>query len=256
MAQLPVEAKRMDRGFALAKPADRKTLFGSSAAVFVHAYAKSESVAAALFAAKILAAAFPSFEVVPLFVTLEDPECRGRFQANMLREVTLDVLASSRLRLDPLQVHSTHEQFVRQLEIDPEALFGVPSWPELDFLKKCPVDIPIRSVMLLKVLGSKQEMCESRLFCATPRDLAELVEREYGLAYPRDTWRHDILRLQRVGLLGDAPNGSKTVALTPAGLSRLLVLQHRFNPMIPRPTGSILERLTAHEAMWFEAAKI
>ncbi len=249
-------ARRLSRSFGPLKKADRNTLFGRAETVFGATYARSDAVAAVLFASELIRRAVEGYRVRSVFITFEDHGGSGRFQANDVGTVDPLSLRHQRVRLDELPVLSSHEQFADRIEENPDAMLGIPNWSEIDYLKKVPIDIPIRSVMLLKTLGERQRHAGSRLFQCPASELAGWVSDTYGFEFPRDMWRHDVLRLQRSGLVSDAPNGSKTVAITPAGLARLLILEHRFNPMLPRPTGQILETLTEHELRWYEAQRV
>ncbi|MFM9959153.1 MAG: hypothetical protein ACKVZJ_13905 [Phycisphaerales bacterium] len=249
-------ARRLSNSFGPLKRADRNTLFGRAETVFGSTYAKSDAVAAVLFASELIRRTVPGFSVRSVFITFEDHGGSGRFQANEVGSLDPLRLGHQRVCLDELPVIATHEQFADRLDDNPESMLGVPSWAEIDYLKKVPVDIPVRSVMLLKTLGDRQRLVENRLFQCSPSELAKWVSDAYGFEFPRDMWRHDVLRLQRSGLMADAPNGSKTVAITPAGLARLLILEHRFNHMLPRPVGQILEVLTEHEMRWYEAQRV
>lgn len=247
-------AKSLSRDLRVATDSDRAGLFGLNHAVLSSVFARSDAVSALVFAKQILAAALPQWSIQACVLTYEEAGL-GRFQVNDVSNVAPELLRSSRIALDDLPVFASHEDFKAQLDDEPEALLGLPNWADagLDYLRKAPLDLPIRSIMLLKVLQERQRSTERKLCLLRPSELARLTGRHYGFDYPRDMWRHDILRLQRSGLVGDAPDGTRRVGLTATGLARVIILDHRFNRLLPRPTGSILLELTAQEGLWLTA---
>jgi hypothetical protein len=168
-----------------------------------------------------------------------------------------DVLGQARLvDLDVFPVVATHEDHKEQLEEDPEALYRLPDWPEMDYLKKAPIDMPVRALMILQVMRGLQEDVSLRLCLRSPSDIADEVGNRYLIHYPKNMARHDIDRLQRVGLLEWAPNGSMTLGLTASGVARCEILAHRFNRMLPRSTARVLEAVRRQEEFWFQTSAV
>jgi hypothetical protein len=158
--------------------------------------------------------------------------------------------------LDDFGVMTTHEDFVEQQANDSDALFGLPDWPEADFLKRAPLDIAIRAVMILTQLAKGQRQCTSRLFLRSVPDVARAITKEYALHSPKNMARHDMDRLQRLQLINFAPDGTARLGLTPAGMFRVHVLEHRFNRLLPRAPHQMLTAIRAQEELWLEAARL
>lgn len=255
-AQSWTVAKKLSSSVTLLKAADRETLFGSADAVFGGVMVRTDALATVLYARRMLCEAFPSVEFVACFLTYEDLDGRGRFQLQDVSSLDLERLTDQKTSIDGYRTVATHEGFADALKENPEALLGLPKSADADWLRKAPVDLPVRAIMLLRTIGEQQRSTEKRLALLPAAELASRVSKEYGIHYPKDMWRHDILRLQRATLIADAPNGSKTIGLTACGLARLLIVEHRFNPMLPRPVSFILETLTEQENRWVSAGSI
>jgi hypothetical protein len=234
---------------------DRETLFGKSPGFIRRLCAPTESLLALEFARELLTASFPSLRTRACFITLEEPGCCGRFVVHELPATPVDIHARMTC-LDDFSVVTTHEDFTERQASDPDALFGLPEWPEADFLKRAPLDIAIRAIMILRHLAKGQRQRGSKLFLRAVPDVARAITQEYALHYPKNMARHDMDRLQRLQLINFAPDGTARLGLTPAGMFRVHVLEHRFNRLLPRAPHQMLTAIRAQEELWFEATRL
>lgn len=247
---------RISPHFTVAKAADRETLFGDSKAVFCGVRAQRDALAALCFAMEIMRTAFPSLNVRGFFANIEECGGSGRFQFHEVAGRIESLEGPRLIGLDEFPVVASHEDYAIELKEDPEALYRLPRWSESDYLKKAPVDLPIRSLMILQIMRRLQEDASLRLCLRSPNDIAELVSEHYLIHYPKNMARHDLDRLQRVGLLEWAPNGSVTLGLTASGVARCEILAHRFNPMVPRSSARVLDAVRRQEEFWFQTSAV
>jgi len=252
-----VRGNRGRSKLAKVHPQDRATLFGAEKACFKGLFAPAEGIAALCFAQAVIKASFPSMKVRAFFATLEEPGGMGRFQFHEASEATTSRgFGQQSIALDDLPVVHTHEDFKDKLESDGDSLLALPNWPETNYLKKAPVDLPIRAMMILKALAAEQQAVSKRLYLRSAAEISSAVAKEYCLHYPKNMSRHDLDRLQRIGLIQWAPDGSARLGLTSAGVYRSSVLEHRFNPMLPRSPAIMLNLIKVQEDHWLQAAKV
>lgn len=240
----------------LTRREDRSILFGQDDAVMAAVWAQADAFASLLLAHELISTACRHINVRAFFVTTEDPGCSGRFQYQEVSSDSRRLLGGQRVCLDELPVVATHEHWEKNGEFNPDSMLSVPSTGESDYLWRAPVDLPIRSLMILRTLFEQQEQCAARLYLRSQREIAEMVSGRFKLHYPKNMARHDLDRLQRVGLLDWAPNGSATQGLTAAGVARVEILTHRFNLLVPRSSTRLLEAIEAQEALWSNASLV
>jgi hypothetical protein len=247
-------ARRISRKLSLGN--GDASLFGTDSRFIYGLNAQSDAVAAVLFCAEVLKGYLPDVDVRPVFMTIDDPGCSWRFQAHDLSQFELGRLKDAKVNLDQTPVVSTYSDFSNVLNDDPDAFSSLPYWGTEDCLAAAPVDMPTRVVMLLTQLYRVQANATSRLAPRSPSELAAEVTQKYGVTYTKDMYRHDTERLERAGLVQPAPDATPRYGLTARGVARVMLLEQRFNPMIPRVAAPMLEAVVSQERLWERAAVV
>lgn len=234
----------------------QSSLFGSDSR-FIHGLCvQSDALASLLFCAEVLRGYLPDVNIRPVFITIDDPGCSWRFQAHCLDKFDVGKLREAKVSLDDVRVVSTSNDFGNVLEEDSDAFAALPHWGTEDCLIAAPVDMPTRAVMMLTRLYRMQQDASLRLAVRSAGELSQAVSRHYGVTYTKDMYRHDAERLERAGLIQPAHDGTARYGITARGVARVMLLEQRFNPMVPRIAGPILEAVVTQEKLWERAPAI
>jgi len=232
------------------------SLFGNDRRFIYRLNAQSDGVAALLFCAEVLRGYLPNVEIRPVFLTMDDPGCSWKFQAHNLTGFDAARLKDVKVSLDESPIECTSADFEAALKEDDDCFAAIPAWGTEDCLTCAPVDMPTRVVMMLTRLHRAQLQASARLAARSASDLAIEVADKYGVTYTKDMYRHDMERLERAGLVQPSPDGTPRYGMTARGVARVMLLEQRFNPMVGRYPGPLLEAVVAQEHLWERAAVV
>lgn len=228
-----------------------ETLFGNEDRFIINARCRSSMAQALVTAKHVLEAALPSYTVKCILALVADPECGWRFQCHDVTRISRRALRARWIDLNDQPVDKTHHDFKDLLEQDGDPVSSLPRGPNRDdYLRSAPVDRPIRSMMILNLLLTQQQQTPGRLAIVRAQEIALKVAFEYGIAYPRDMYRHDLLELERARLVKRARNKENAYGLTPKGIGRVYLMELKFDPRTERDAESLLEATREQARLW------
>lgn len=243
------QTRRLSPTLTLAKPYN--TLFGLEHRVFLNANTERSTIATLRMAGSLLRAAVPTYTVKCLVALTDDPGCSWQFQCHEVPHKVAGYIKKKRVRLDDFVVDRTHHDIAARGKAEEDPLASLPKGASSQsYLRAAPVDRPIRSLMVLNSLLDEQEAATQRLVMKPAREIALKVAFDYGISYPRDMYRHDLLELERARLVKRARNKDNAYGLTPKGIGRIFVMARRFDPSVQADPDVLLARVRRQGSLW------
>lgn len=243
------QTKRLSPHLRLQVP--YSSLFGNEDRLFVNANTDAANIATLRMVASLLKLAIPDYKVRCLMALTDDPGCSWRFQCHEVSRTPGESATKRRVPLDNFQLDSTHHDFKGLLEAEHNPLSSLPvGGGTRGYLKSAPVDRPIRSLMVLSSLLEEQETSVKHLVIKPAREIALNVAFTYGVSYPRDMYRHDLLELERARLVKRARNKDNAYGLTPKGIGRVFLMEKRFNHRAEGSPDILLDRVRRQGTLW------
>lgn len=241
------QTRRFSRGLRLQD--NYETLFGAEDRFIINARCESASVARLHVAKDLIAAAVPQYDVKCLIALVADPGCGWRFQCHDVTGLESDSIRRRFLDLNDIAVFRTHRSPSNEGQPD-DPFDGLPISETLDYLRSAPVDRPIRSMMILTELFKEQTDYQSNLVIKPAHEIALKIAYVYGISYPRDMYRHDLLELERARLVKRGRNRDNAYAITAKGVGRVFIMQRRFDVNHVADPDDLLNQVRRQGALW------
>lgn len=201
---------------------------------------------------ELLESACPSIRWQTYLLVVGD-QYSWQYQLHDFSNIEEEFATGDKCLIDSLFVGSSL-RYREEIRKDPDFLQRVPndtwrmSLPCM--LKELPLDRYTRSMILLSSLFDHQEG-EHRLAALEATELHKLMEQKFGLVYPKDMRRHDLEDCLRAGgWARRLPHRKNAYAITHTGVSRCLVMLHKYNKMTPISTPSLLDAAFEQLRRW------
>jgi hypothetical protein len=198
----------------------------------------------------VLKDTFNQLEVIPVYCVIDDFDGGWHFQAHDLSIPFWKQFEAPRTSLSSYPILTQSLEFLPQLTADPDAFNSLPDWASGTPFYHIPPDRPARSLMILDVLQREQAGNPLEIVPLREGFIAEQISERYDLFYTKDMRRHDLLHIQRRGLIQKHPGNS--FSITALGLARFHVaVAMALGAIHPDFSQKILSRITRHaELTW------
>jgi hypothetical protein len=201
-------------------------LFGPGDRPMSDVFVSNRALAGLLFAAQVVGVSFPSFDIRPMFMVVDEDPFSWHFQLHDLSGLYLKRLSGGSLCIDDYAIRDS-SVLLKRRGIDPERLEIVAPLGAKDLLNRLPADRATRSYMFLNRLWEKQAGSE-RLEVAKIGAIADSITKKHMVVYPRDLRRHDVEDCLERGDLIERPRyEGRVFGLTPSGITQLLLLRRQ-----------------------------